>query len=253
MGGIMTAAGELGCHDRRCVAMALEEVPVPQVLLELGMHPEGERDDVDAPLDGAIKLGGHRLVLSGCRDWLSDRWNLLGTGHEHARGTHLWEERVLPGRQPRGKTVLAVLAMWRRLVGRDAQIPPALLLGAIYEATRRTLDVLVPGVPKLLLDGRALRQVLRLMRERHAPDLFEPTWVDRPVALSCDAGLLRLEVDRLAYGIGARGHWTVPCSVSLAGLLALPRGSLGQAWWQMVWAPGRVVVQGYDVGLVGVD
>jgi hypothetical protein len=224
------------------VAWALADTSTVQVLQELGMRPQGD----GSAWAGDIVLDGQRLSLNAILDW-GVHWRLVGSGMNLERETILCDERMLPPMQARGRTVFAVLQMWRSLAGPTAKTPRVLYPGMIFEASRRSLEQLKVGAPSLQVDGAVLRQVVQWIRQRAEADLLQDGGVATPVALRFDQGLLRLEVDGQVYGVGARGNWAVPFSVMLADLLALPATALRGAWLRMSWAPGRIVLNRCDL------
>ena len=224
------------------VAWVLEDAPTAQVWQELGMRAQGD----GSAWAGDIILDGQRLSLNAMLDW-DAHWRLVGSGMNLERETILCDERMLSPVQARGRTVLAVLQMWRSLAGPTAKTPRVLYPGMIYEASRRSLERLKVGAPSLQVDGAVLRQVIKWIRQRAEADLLQDGGVQTPVVLRFDQRLLRLEVNGQVYGVGARGNWAVPCSVMLADLLALPPTALRGAWLKTSWAPGRIVLNRCDL------
>ncbi|MCP5219534.1 MAG: hypothetical protein H6927_15695 [Burkholderiaceae bacterium] len=230
---------------QRQMEWLLEDVPIKNVLQELRIRPVSD----GSALQGFIALKGRRLQVNAEVGW-DGRWRVLGTGFNQGGDSFLCDERMLPARQERGRTVLAVLEMWQALHGVDASTPEALQSGQQYAHAKRALNGFALQMPALAVDGVALRHALKWIRRRFQADLVQAAGEDRQVNLDFQAGLLRLDVGGQVYGCAARGVWAVPAAVRLDDLLAAPPWSLRGGWIRLNWATDGLHINGWLAGAI---
>ncbi len=241
----MTYTQEQRLRVRELVSRALEVVPVEQVLRELGLRSECD----GSTLSGGVTLAGRDMGLDAMPEW-NGCWRLMGSGFDRKRQTALCAEQVLPASQARGRTVLAVLEMWRGLASSKALTPPQLYPGLAYQAVQGSMAKLKIGTLVLNLDGPVLRQTVKWLRQRAEGQLLDEAADKTPVKLNFDGSLLKVEAGYQAYGIAARGNWAVPCTVELNDLLAVPPEVLRGGWVRMAWAPGVVMLNGHEMAIL---
>ncbi|WP_283744275.1 hypothetical protein [Sideroxydans sp. CL21] len=205
--------GELGRFVDKAAAefsisRVLEVVAVPVALREIGFYPSPQSDEV---LLWTGIHAGMELHFQAGNQWI-DRWVLVGSGK--SRRQAVWDERALPNEAPRGKIVKTILDIWRSAF-LQAPVPDCLALGAIYERHQKDMQSINLALPRLSLDPKVFRAVLKWIRSRHIQSANEL------LTLSYSDGLLRLDVEGIVYGCPGRGQWVDDCKVFCSDLMEL--------------------------------
>lgn len=203
--------------DKALIEYALEHVPTPRALADLGFTRSDK--GLSTQQWSGVHRGVELHVIAG-----PDMFGLYSlAGRCIKPGMAMWDERNLPPREARGKVALTILEFWRAAFGRDAPVPGHLDLGLLYEKHQTDMRAVNVGLPTLEVDGEVLRAVRRWLARDFGPgpDDIGPM-PDEPLQLSHHDGLLRLAVGGRAYGCPAEGTWVGDCAVSLRTFLAVP-------------------------------
>lgn len=190
---------------------ALEQVATAVALKDIGFYAPQKDSDC---LRWVGVHEGVELLINGGPD-MFDRWHLIGT----AVGKRNWtcHELVLRSEEKRGHVFREVLDIWRNAFGRDV-VPNCLELGVIYEKHCEEMKILNPGLPKLSVDAKVFRAILKWLTPKY-PDSDRST----PVAFSFSDRMLRIESDGKTFGCPADGHWFEECRVRLGDLLSIEK------------------------------
>lgn len=185
---------------------ALEGVPVTTALREVGFRaadPEG------SSLSWIVPGCATEARFDAAQDWFGG-WRLSVSLRRPREVVHI--ERQLPEVAPRGQIVALVRSMWLEAMPEE-QAPGALRVGRLYDRHRKDLRKVGLALPTLSLDAEVFRAVRRWIVARH-----DRQGSSVPVRLSFVDGLLRFEVDGMAYGCPARGVWVDDRCLSVAAL-----------------------------------
>ncbi len=191
------------------IERALEVVAVPVALREIGFYPSPESED--SLVWTGIHEGMELHFLAG-EKWIAN-WVIVGTGNSKRQA--VWDERALPSQAPRGKIVSTVLSIWRTAFG-NSVTPDCLKLGEDFERHQSMMSSLNLGLPNLWAAPRVFRAILKWLQPMDG--FASPEGL---VTLSYADGLLRFDIDGLAFGCPAGGHWVDDCKVRLADLVDL--------------------------------
>ncbi len=194
---------------------ALQRLPVPEVLTELGFLPD--KSGLTA-WDWYGLHAGHRMQVSAMPDGvLGNQWVMLGQAS--TTGTRMSQERRFHWDTEvcRGELAALVASFWREAFGAQAPVPAALSIGELYEGYCRDLAKIPKGPPAFSLDGQAFRALRRMLMQRYPAD------TDVAVNLTVKDGMMVFTVDGQPFGIPGSGVWLEERSVPLKALVELPR------------------------------
>lgn len=236
---------QIRCAGEQVLAQhALEVVPVAVALREIGFRPVAP-GSADWQWEG--EQGRRRLRVDACKK--SGDWRLTIADPLAGPSTTQIVER--DDSVARGQVALAILRIWRRAFGHAARPPGALDIGRFFEQRRERLGRGDLSLPRMELDGPALRAVRQRIRRR-----FGAARAVR-ATLSMADGLLRIAVEQAVYTVPAQGGMGMPCAVAAADLVSIPpaclrgrtigvdRGwkTLGIDWYVIETGGGEPVVE----------
>lgn len=193
--------------DQASIERALEIVPIPVALREIGFNSSSETDD--SLMWTGLQAGSELHFVAGCH--FLDRWQIVATGNTPR--TAFCDERILPATAQRGKIVSTVLSLWHNMYGRTVT-PDCLLLGKIFDQHQSEMLNLNIGLPNLWAAPSVFRTIIKWLRPKYgyaSPECL--------VCLSYNDGLLRIDADGTVFGCPAGGHWVDDCKVRLTDLL----------------------------------
>lgn len=224
----------------------LEVVPVAVALRELDFRPVGD-DDGGLQWSG-MHLGSELHVFAGPD--MFGRWMLMG--RNLSRRHAMFDERILPAQEARGKVMLKVLDLWREAFGREAPVPDLLAPAVQYQQHQHDMASLRIGMPTLCVDGEVFRATRRWIAQRLGPTQTSDgeTQSEMALQLSFGDGLLRLEAPGLVFACPANGVWVGDCAVPVRAVLALPSARL--RGWHVAFerSADRLTVNGMHLDLM---
>lgn len=166
-------------------------------------------------------------------------WQLTSAGV--APGEIHCDEAMLPGEAPRGEVLAEVLRLWRSACP-QGPVPAKLEPGGVFIRHRQAVRAAAQP-PAIEADPQVFRAILRWLREQ-----FGYRAEELSAALSHGDGLLRIEVNGVAFGCPARGLWPEGCAMGLADLLSLlGGGTLRRRRLTLTLTPATLVINDCEV------
>jgi hypothetical protein len=184
-------------------------VTTRQVLLDAGFVPDGNGGEC-LTYTFPDQLG-RRSLLSACPDLVGD-WGLFGSFHTVRTATQV--NALLRAEMIRGAVYVRLASIWREDFDKTVPLPVEWEHATFYEAIKRTTAMANPGTPSVVVDTQFFRLIVNRLRENYGVDSTEQ------IVISSVPGQLELRIGCEAFHCPARGIWPLPCSVSLADLLA---------------------------------
>ncbi len=241
--------GELDLQVDRCaeqfeIQHALSVVSVAVVLEELGFRVTSQEAESSWHWSG-VHEGVELYVMAG-QDMFG-RWSLVGRLVSSRQ--LVWDERVVPEDGSRGSIALIVLELWRTAFGKSTPAPLVLQIAEVYERHRQDMRALNIGLPTIYVDGEVFRATRRWLVQRHGHQAFDAAPAqDKLVTFNFEDGLLlRISIDRTAYGCPAQGAWIDKLQVQLVDLLKVPHWALRGAWIRVQVSSMFFSLNGWDV------
>jgi len=227
-----------GGAARRALQLSIERcldtVSTETALREVGFKPIQPGRDV---LHWVAAHCGVQLRFYAAQDPCGD-WKVWTRG-KSSRETFCGEGRLL-SEGARGQLLQQVLCLWRSAFGR-APAPDPLAPAVTYEQHQAAMGH-AAMLPRLVVDPQAFRAVRRWLVDR-----FGYSERTTPVRLSSVQALLRIEVDRMAFGCPAQGIWADGCEVDLGDLLDIDAGVLRRRSLTFELMPTLLHVNGWPI------
>lgn len=234
-------AAMLRALEQVAITHALEVVPIPVVLQELGFV--AVRNSGGGAWHWSGVHGGVELAIAAHPMPRAGGWAIVGRCMT-AR-TWMFDERHVQVYEPRGRVGALVLDLWRSAFGHDALPPGRLELGQRHARHQADLRRIGIGLPVLSIDGAMLRAVRRVLAMRHGLQQRQTGPLpDLPAALSHREGLLRIDAAGQTHAVEAHGVWVEDCAVSLRVFLSMSAQRLRGPRVQLQRSHAAVILNG---------